>query len=237
MDALQELEVLSLVSKLTTEIQNYTGISDKTLAEFLLDLHDQSIGNDGGGQSKDQLARFRKSLDEVGADFPEDFVENIDRLIFQMHPKHKKKKNHEHSNNKNPLPESKEDNGTKRTINEKEKVFRGLALPDDLDHARKVMEEEDRARERSKSPKRAPWRERERYRDRTPPQKEFYDDPEVGHIYDAEIRNITSYGAFATLQGFRTKVDGKFSIRRTSTWVLWIVSEKEETSVVRRKIN
>lgn len=198
------------MSKLTTEIQNYTGISDKTLAEFVLDLHEQSIGKDDGGQSKEQLARFKKSLDEVGADFPENFIENIDRLIFQMHPKHKNK-NQQNPKNEKPLSETKEENGTKRPINEKEKVFKGLALPDDPDHARKVAEEEIRARDRSKSPERAPWRKQERYRDRTPPQKELYDEPEVGHIYDARIRNITSYGAFATLQGFRNKLDGKFS--------------------------
>lgn len=209
MDALQELEVLSLVSKLTTEIQNYTGISDKTLAEFVLDLHEQSLGTDDGGQSNGQLARFKKSLEEVGADFPENFIENIDRLIFQMHPKHKGKKNQPNSKSEKPVSEDKEENGNQRPINEKEKFFKGLALPDDPDHARKVMEEDNRPRERSKSPERTPWRKRERYRDRTPPQKELYDEPEIGHIYDARIRNITSYGAFATLQGFRTKLDGK----------------------------
>jgi hypothetical protein len=103
-----------LVSKLTTEIQNYTGISDKTLAEFVLDLHEQSIGKDDGGQSKEQLARFKKSLDEVGADFPENFIENIDRLIFQMHPKHKNK-NQQNPKNEKPLSETKEENGYQET--------------------------------------------------------------------------------------------------------------------------
>lgn len=207
MDTLQELEVLSLVSKLTTEIQNYTGINDKTLAEFVLDLHEQSIDGDDGGQSKDQFSRFKKSLDEVGADFPENFIENIDRLIFQMHPKHKNKKSQQ---KQRPMTETKKESGGQRSIDEKETLFKGLSLPDDPDHARKVMEEENKVRQRSKSPERAPWRKPERYRDRSPPApKVLYDEPEVGHIYDARIRNITSYGAFATLQGFRTKLDGK----------------------------
>ena len=35
MDDLENLEFLSLVSKVTSEIQNHLGVSDKTLAEFV----------------------------------------------------------------------------------------------------------------------------------------------------------------------------------------------------------
>ena len=41
------------------------------------------------GQSK-TLPEFKKKLQEVGADFPESFTDNMDRLILNMHPKHKK---------------------------------------------------------------------------------------------------------------------------------------------------
>ena len=76
-DELYELEVLSLVAKITQEVLNHTGINDKTLAEFIIALHDDSK----------TLPEFKQKLKETGADFPDSFVENIDRLVLSMHPK------------------------------------------------------------------------------------------------------------------------------------------------------
>ena len=36
--SLAELQYLSLVSKVCTELDNHLGVSDKTLAEFIIDL-------------------------------------------------------------------------------------------------------------------------------------------------------------------------------------------------------
>ena len=80
-DDLYNLEFLSLVSKITQEIDNHIGLNDKTLAEFVIELHDHS---------KTQV-EFKQKLKDVGADFPESFIENMDRLILTLHPKHKKK--------------------------------------------------------------------------------------------------------------------------------------------------
>jgi ATP-dependent RNA helicase DHX8/PRP22 len=80
-DDLYNLEFLSLIAKITQEIDNHAGLNDKTLAEFVIDLHDKST----------TLADFKAKLKEVGADFPESFIENIDRLVLALHPKHKKK--------------------------------------------------------------------------------------------------------------------------------------------------
>jgi ATP-dependent RNA helicase DHX8/PRP22 len=109
MDDLYNLEVLSLVAKITQEIDNHTGINDKTLAEFVINLHEQS---------KD-LDEFKQKLKEVGADFPDSFSENTNRLILNMHPKYKKK-----------LADaalSKEDEDTEREKNRQ--LFPGLSLP------------------------------------------------------------------------------------------------------------
>jgi len=59
----------------------FVGINDKTLAEFVIVLH---------GKSK-TLDDFKAKLKENGADFPDSFVENLDRLILALHPKYKKK--------------------------------------------------------------------------------------------------------------------------------------------------
>ena len=73
-DDLYNLELLSLVAKITQEVLNYTGIKDKTLAEFVISLHEESKS----------LPDFKQKLKDTGADFPESFVENIDRLILNM---------------------------------------------------------------------------------------------------------------------------------------------------------
>jgi ATP-dependent RNA helicase DHX8/PRP22 len=81
-DDLYNFQFLSLVASITQQIDNHTGLYDKTLAEFVIDLHDKSK----------TLADFKAKLKEAGADFPESFVENIDRLVLTFHPKHRKKK-------------------------------------------------------------------------------------------------------------------------------------------------
>lgn len=81
-DPLYRLEFLSLVSKIATEVENHLGIHDRTLAEFVISLHEQS----------GSLKVFQSKLDEAGAEFSTAFVENLDRLITTLHPKHKQEK-------------------------------------------------------------------------------------------------------------------------------------------------
>ena len=112
MDDLQSLELLSLVAKVTSELQNHLGISDKTLAEFVIDQHGRS------GSVPD----FKKSLEAMGAEFPNSLVESIDRLILTMHPKHKKSVVNG--------GDKTSDMGELDAIGKKSRVFRGLAVPD-----------------------------------------------------------------------------------------------------------
>jgi ATP-dependent RNA helicase DHX8/PRP22 len=92
-DDLYNLEFLSLVAKITQEIYNHTSLNDKTLAEFVIDLHDQSK----------TLVDFKANLKQAGADFPESFVENIDRLVLTLHPKHKKRSSTEEMGSSSPM--------------------------------------------------------------------------------------------------------------------------------------
>jgi ATP-dependent RNA helicase DHX8/PRP22 len=110
MDDFEGLELLSLVSKVTSELQNHLGINDKTLAEFVIAQHAECSS----------LDEFQKKLEEMGADFPQSLIESVDRLVLTMHPKCKGK------NGKNG---SQKQNGA-NPVEEKTKVFRGLALPD-----------------------------------------------------------------------------------------------------------
>ncbi|KFY56956.1 hypothetical protein V497_05871 [Pseudogymnoascus sp. VKM F-4516 (FW-969)] len=107
MEDLESLEILSLVSKVTSELQNHLGISDKTLAEFVIAQHAECK----------TLDEFRAKLDAMGADFPGSLIESIDRLVRTMHPRYKGQggANRESTNGRNEG---------------KDKVFKGLAIPD-----------------------------------------------------------------------------------------------------------
>ena len=108
-DTFESLELLSLVSKVTSELHNHLGLGDKNLAEFVIAQH--------GGKDLDS---FKKALVEVDADFPNSLIESIDRLVLTMHPRYKKSLNKSQGNNGNRSTE----------VGRKERVFKGLAVPD-----------------------------------------------------------------------------------------------------------
>ncbi|KAH6862186.1 P-loop containing nucleoside triphosphate hydrolase protein [Alternaria alternata] len=124
MDDLANLEFLSLVSKVTSEIQNHVGVSDKTLAEFVIDQHAKCKG----------VTDFKNQLEAMGAEFPQSLVESIDRLILTLHPKYKNKGANVKESGANG-----EDGGD--ATDRKTRVFKGLAIPDkDVDY--EVADEE-----------------------------------------------------------------------------------------------
>ncbi|KAI9892358.1 MAG: DEAH-box ATP-dependent RNA helicase prp22 [Vezdaea aestivalis] len=100
MEDLASLELLSLVSKVTSELQNHLGISDKTLAKFIIHQH-------SGCKS---TLLFQEKLTKLGADFPQSLVESLDRLIRTLHPDYKTK-------------------GTAKEGDKTARTFKGLALP------------------------------------------------------------------------------------------------------------
>ncbi|KAI9765663.1 MAG: DEAH-box ATP-dependent RNA helicase prp22 [Geoglossum simile] len=112
MDDLESLELLSLVSKVTSELQNHLGVSDKTLAEFIINQH----------STCSSLLEFKKVLEELGAEFPRSLIESVDRLILTMHPKYKNVKK----------VKDEEESGILSIddIERKTRIFKGLALPD-----------------------------------------------------------------------------------------------------------
>ena len=56
MSALNKLAHLSLVNKVTTELENHIGIADKTLSEFIIDL----------AGKHDEPRAFQKALEDAG---------------------------------------------------------------------------------------------------------------------------------------------------------------------------
>ncbi|CDO73426.1 hypothetical protein BN946_scf185013.g60 [Trametes cinnabarina] len=230
---LYNLEFLSLVAKITQEIDNHTGLSDKTLAEFVISLHDQSK----------TLADFKEKLREVGANFPDSFIENVDRLILTLHPKHKKKLPIT-ANGNGPADGTVLDEGDK-----KRRLFPGLALQDrewepsvTKDGQDAIMKEVDdmmsqfegvakKARPRPTEDERSPKRQRRspsrsrsppRRRSASPPRGRGYDDrrgrserarqlderPILYKIYNGRVNGLKEFGAFVQLEGVVGRVEG-----------------------------
>ncbi|EYE95781.1 putative RNA helicase-like splicing factor (HRH1) [Aspergillus ruber CBS 135680] len=115
MDDLQSLELFSLVSRITGELQNHLGVNDKTLAEFVIDQH-LSCGS---------FAEFKKTLEDMGAEFPQSLMESIDRLVLTMHPKYKSKKTETAGESIGD-----DDMDMLGALEKKARVFKGLAVPD-----------------------------------------------------------------------------------------------------------
>ncbi|KAH8250732.1 hypothetical protein KR038_001464 [Drosophila bunnanda] len=112
MEELQQLEYLSLVSKICTELDNHLGINDKDLAEFIIDLENKNRSYES----------FRKALLENGAEFPDSLVQNLQRIINLMRPSRPGGASEEKSFSSG----GKEDKKSQLI-----KLFPGLALPNE----------------------------------------------------------------------------------------------------------
>jgi ATP-dependent RNA helicase DHX8/PRP22 len=229
MDDLESLELLSLVSKVTSELQNHLGVNEKTLAEFVIAQRVECAS----------FAEFKAKLAAVGAEFPPSLVESIDRLVRTMHPKCKGKQDGpNHDDGEKPA----------RSAEEQSKMFKGLSIPDkgveaiddtlalleslepkraDRDRPRKRSrtpddyrddsrrKRKDRYRSRSRSRSQSPPRGRRRngrYEDdddfRRPPPQELDDAPEMHKVYDGHVTGIKDFGAFVNIHGVKGKIDG-----------------------------
>ena len=228
-DDLTQLEFLSLVAKITQEVLNHTGINDKTVAEFVIALHDDSK----------TLADFKANLSNAGAHFPDSFVETVDRLILTMHPKHKKRQP-----KGDDLNGQKENGSVQGELDEQDKkrrLFPGLALADKpaLSSVEKdlVMKEVDDMMAQFESASR---KSRPRPSDDQPlPKRQkrspspHYRSPgprgraeDLGHrrdgryttamderpvlykIYTGRVSSVKEFGAFVTLDGVAGRTEG-----------------------------
>ncbi|KAL1410149.1 DEAH-box ATP-dependent RNA helicase prp22 [Vanrija albida] len=115
---LYKLELLSLVTRVQQELFNHTKLQDKNLAEFVIAMHEQSKGG---------FEAFTKKLNDIGADFPDSFIKNLDRLIVTMHPKYKRKAAKAKAKAEAGKPQAEGGTGEKSLQARK---FPGLSLPD-----------------------------------------------------------------------------------------------------------
>ena len=77
MQKIQELLHASIVQKVVKELENHIGISNETLAEFIIDLKKRS---------KD-IKEFEKQLNDNQAEFDITLIQSLWRMIEAMAPK------------------------------------------------------------------------------------------------------------------------------------------------------
>ena len=87
---IKELERLSVISKVSTELHNHVGINDKTMAEFVVRI---------AKKNRNDEHAFAAALRDNGADFPPNLIRSLMRIIGHMTTgsgkKKKKKKHHD----------------------------------------------------------------------------------------------------------------------------------------------
>ena len=82
MDDLSDLELVGLVSKVVSEVQNHLGVVDRNLADFIIA---QRVASD-------TFETFQQKMGGIGGDsLSTSFLESIDRLVRMMHPSMKPK--------------------------------------------------------------------------------------------------------------------------------------------------
>jgi ATP-dependent RNA helicase DHX8/PRP22 len=84
MDDLESFEVLSLVSKVVSEMGNYLEIDTETckaLAPFIIEQRVESKSTE----------EFASKIEDSGAEMPRRLIERIDKLVLTLHPKLKPK--------------------------------------------------------------------------------------------------------------------------------------------------
>ncbi|XVF74986.1 hypothetical protein PTKIN_Ptkin13bG0152800 [Pterospermum kingtungense] len=141
-DALKELEYLSLVAKVSSELESHVGFPDKVLAEFIIDM----------GRHSETVDEFDAKLRENGAEFPDYFVRTLLTIIHAILP---------------PKPKTQKESKKDSAADGKKTKFKALAIADDLDRAKELEKELDmEARDRRKEEDRNRDRETDRNRDR-----------------------------------------------------------------------
>lgn len=186
---MEALRRLSLISKVTIEIQNHWGIEDKTLAEFVIDL----------GEKCGTVDDFEGKLEENGAAAARPFCERLYDLIQKM------------GGPKKPGQSGEIEKAAVAPKASKEAMFPGLmqAEKPSADSAKRLLEKERAEQELAQDRRRASEKQarkgksRSRSREKGKPQPKNFDHPEsveLYGIYRAKVSRVMDYGAFIQME-------------------------------------
>uniref|UniRef100_A0A8C3GC76 ATP-dependent RNA helicase DHX8 n=1 Tax=Cyclopterus lumpus TaxID=8103 RepID=A0A8C3GC76_CYCLU len=207
-DELSQLEYLSLVSKVCTELDNHLGISDKDLAEFVIDLAEKQPSFDG---FKELLlkngAEFTVNEDEDDVKIAADAMKELEMFLPSVSGTDAKSRDGDRSRDRD-----RDRNGDR----DRNKRHRSRSPSRDQDRHRdgdrersKRRDKSSRWSERSPSPKKDQEQDKDSDRwkdkhvDRPPPEE-----PSVGDIYNGKITSIMQFGCFVQLEGLRKRWEG-----------------------------
>jgi len=220
---MEALRRLSLVSKVTIEIQNHWGIEDKTLAEFIIDLGERAASAD----------EFEAKLTENGAAAARPFCDRLYELVQKMAGPKKPGAPAEKLGGPPALT------GQRAPTSDREKMFPGLCLPDRSgaeelkmeppkaatelsDTAKKLLEaemteeerrkeERERAKQRGRRSRSARRRSRSRSEKAKAPRFKEQEKPgsvELFKIYKGQVSRVMEYGCFITMECSEGRKEG-----------------------------
>ena len=184
MDDLESLEVLSLISKVTSEIQNHLGVNNRTLAEYFI-AQRSTCGSSNA---------FQAMLVDDG--LPPSLAESIDRLVLLMHPKYKVK------------TEPKPDRST-HDVKKDKAVFKSLTIPDlaPITKEECVNSPPPKPRRFTSPPPPPPPPLRDDHFKR-PPKGEIDESPKLYKIYPGWVKSVKDFGAFVKLRDVKGEPEG-----------------------------
>ena len=233
MEDLFDLELVGLVSKVVSELQNHIGVVDKNLAGFIIAQRLDS----------DDFESFKRKMTVMGgASLSHSLLQSIDRLIRLTHPSMKANTAATHDQPVQP---------DKQPVLDQVPVFSGLAFPDEAsvrnpadDSLVELEDSERRAhtdkpntrkRGRSRSGSRDPQarggqRSKSRTSDRGRPSRRHQssrrgDDGEehrhgedetlvLHKVYDGHVAGVKEFGVFVKLHGIRGNPTGLVHVSR-----------------------
>ncbi|KAE8728714.1 hypothetical protein F3Y22_tig00004111pilonHSYRG00123 [Hibiscus syriacus] len=181
--ALKKLEYLSLVSKVSSELESHVGFSDKILAEFITEM----------GCNSNTVDEFNAKLKENGAVLPDYFVRTLLTVIHAILP---------------PKPPNKESKAENAGDSKKSKS-KALAIADDKNRSKELekriememRDKMDRDRERGRRD-RDGERDRSRHKDQSKEEddrREYGRREEIG--IESEIMRMTGIIGIGQEQG------------------------------------
>ncbi|EEB09801.2 hypothetical protein SJAG_05025 [Schizosaccharomyces japonicus yFS275] len=236
MDELEQLEYLSVVSKVASELYNHFSIEDKTLAEFIINIHENSKN----------FEEFKENVHVVGGEFADSFLRTLDRLIKDLHPRYQK--NNGHENETRTHGQSKDSTTTEHSVLtesseqlRKKDLFPALQIPNQINYSQKENESNDESAggfnntdrtyktaysqpfgERQHSPnlRNRSHGDRENRYLRNNDERSFLssrrnsrssyleDKPKINGVYTGVVSGIKDFGVFVTLDGIRQRTSG-----------------------------
>jgi len=217
--AMQKLQHLSLINKVTKELDKNLGVNDKTLAEFIVDI---------AKAAKFDPKTFFNELQKNGAELPEPFANELVGTIARLA-------------NKGGGGGGGASAGTgekKKVIVEKptkENPFPGLHRPDAEEHAKMLsrelygdrnpienacddprldkmnpgrLDENKHASSSGRGIDDSAYGQKKKKAALEPAKRTIRGKPEVGKVYRGKVTNVMDFGAFVELVEFMDKTEG-----------------------------